>query len=64
MDETVTIDLKYLKELKAKAKAWDNFLKDEESQAEKETQIQLSACFQRFVDEKVEKVKNKYMEED
>ena len=64
MDETVTIDLKYLKELKAKAKAWDNYLKEEEAKAEEDIKLIFSASFHQLVDERVKEIKNKFMEDE
>ena len=64
MDETVTIDLKYLNELKTKAKAWDNYLKEEEARAEEDIKLIFSASFHQLVDERVKEIKNKFMEDE
>ena len=61
-EERATVELGYLNELKAKAKAWDNYLKEEQVKAEEEVRLIFSASFHQLVDKKVKEIKDKYME--
>ena len=63
-EERATVELGYLNELKAKAKAWDNYLKEEQVKAEEEVQLIFSASFHQLVDKKVKEIKNKFMEDE
>lgn len=63
-EERATVELGYLNELKAKAKAWDNYLKEEQVKAEEEVRLIFSASFHQLVDKKVKEIKGKYMEDE
>ncbi|HIS60666.1 MAG TPA: hypothetical protein IAC14_00200 [Candidatus Scybalomonas excrementigallinarum] len=63
-EERATVELEYLNELKAKAKAWDNYLKEEEARAEEDIKLIFSASFHQLVDERVKEIKDKYMEDE
>ena len=65
-EERATVELGYLNELKAKAKAkaWDNYLKEEQVKAEEEVRLIFSASFHQLVDKKVKEIKDKYMEDE
>ena len=63
-EERVTVQLEYLNELKSKAKAWDNYLKEEEDRAEEDIKLIFSASFHQLVDERVKEIKNKFMEDE
>ena len=64
LNNTTLVDKEYLKELKTKAKAWDNYLKEEEARAEEDIKLIFSASFHQLVDKKVKKIKDKYMEDE
>lgn len=64
LNDTALVDTKYLSELKAKAKAWDNYLKEEQVKSEEEVRLIFSASFHQLADKRVKEIKYKFMEDD
>lgn len=64
LNDTALVDKEYLNKLKAKAKAWDNYLKEEQVKSEEEVQLIFSASFHQLVDKRVKEIKDKFMEDD
>ena len=63
LNNTSLVDKEYLNKLKVKAKAWDNYLK-EETKSEEEVRLIFSLSFHQLVDKRVKEIKDKFMEDD